>query len=136
MIVATARSLPVRPNALKAAALSNDPGEANVRRRSTTWSPASSPALADASLARLQTPAAFARLAELAVHLELHQQQRAMEELGQCGDKEIPSPLVSAAASAMSRDAECQNQCKGAEAAAHARIIAEQTRLAESPTRE
>ncbi len=37
-------------------------------------------------LARLRTPLACARLAELAEHPELHRQNRAIEYLGQCGD--------------------------------------------------
>ena len=44
--------------------------------------------LANEGLARLRTPAGCARLAELAAHPELHHQQRAIEELGQCGDPE------------------------------------------------
>lgn len=42
--------------------------------------------LADDGLARLRTPAACARLAELADHPELHHQQAAIQQLGQCGD--------------------------------------------------
>jgi len=42
--------------------------------------------IADKGLTRLRTPAACARLGELAVHPELHQQQEAIEELGKCGD--------------------------------------------------
>ena len=42
--------------------------------------------LADEGLARLRTPAACARLAELADHPELHHQQTAIRQLGQCGD--------------------------------------------------
>jgi len=44
--------------------------------------------LADEGLARLRTPAACARLAELAAHPELHQQQWSIEQLGRCGDPE------------------------------------------------
>lgn len=42
--------------------------------------------IADDGLARLRTPRACAWLAELATHPELHDQQRAIEYLGQCGD--------------------------------------------------
>ena len=41
---------------------------------------------AEEGLARLKTPAACARLAELADHPELHHQQTAIQQLGQCGD--------------------------------------------------
>jgi hypothetical protein len=49
--------------------------------------------LANAGLARLRTPLACARLAELAVHPELHQQQRAIMDLGRCGDSGYMSLL-------------------------------------------
>jgi HEAT repeat protein len=42
--------------------------------------------VADGGLARLKTPAACARLAELADHPELHHQQMAIQQLGRCGD--------------------------------------------------
>jgi hypothetical protein len=42
--------------------------------------------LANEGLARLRTPAGCARIAELAAYPELHQQQRAIEQLGRCGD--------------------------------------------------
>jgi len=42
--------------------------------------------IANEGLARLRTQAACARLAELADHAELHHQQRAIDQLGQCGD--------------------------------------------------
>ena len=42
--------------------------------------------VADEGLARLKTPAACARLAELANHPELHDQQAAVDRLGRCGD--------------------------------------------------
>lgn len=42
--------------------------------------------LANAGLARLRTPLACARLAELAAHPELHHQQQAIMDLGRCGD--------------------------------------------------
>ena len=42
--------------------------------------------IADEGLARLKTPAACARLAELADKPELHHQQKAIEQLAQCGD--------------------------------------------------
>lgn len=43
-------------------------------------------AIANAGLKRLRTSASCARLGELAVHPELHHQQEAIEELGECGD--------------------------------------------------
>jgi len=43
-------------------------------------------AIANEGLGRLKTPAACARLAELADHAELHHQQTAIEQLGQCDD--------------------------------------------------
>lgn len=42
--------------------------------------------IANEGLARLRTPAACARLAELADHPELHHQQMAIQQLGKCGD--------------------------------------------------
>jgi HEAT repeat protein len=42
--------------------------------------------IAEEGLARLKTPAACARLAELAQQPELHHQQKAIEHLAQCGD--------------------------------------------------
>ena len=42
--------------------------------------------IAEEGLARLKTPAACARLSELADHPELHHQQKAIEQLAQCGD--------------------------------------------------
>jgi hypothetical protein len=42
--------------------------------------------IANEGLARLRTPAACARLAELADHPELHHQETAIEQLGRCGD--------------------------------------------------